>query len=108
MLKFWMSYTKNLLVSFLRCLQEYDAVRQFVETFPDLDPENIPRFPDCDSAGLYVTRRCDRTNSNECFCVLAETGEKLRGSDFGGSNSAFELDCDQCKSCCILKFSFQI
>ena len=93
-------YLKPVVAFCFRCLQEYESIRQYYAIFPDEDRETGPQFPNCDSEGRYVTRLCEQTRQNECFCIQPESGEKLVGSDFGGSNSPIQLNCDQCKFLC--------
>ena len=73
------------------------SVESFYRSFPNV--ENGPTYPECDARGMYVTKRCQPGSSTICWCVRPETGEKILGTDFGGSNSAFELNCEQGKFC---------
>ena len=69
-----------------------------VEKFYESSPKSKsgPSYPECTANGMYVKRQCNSATS-VCRCVQPENGKTLRGGTFGGGNSAFELDCDNCK-----------
>ena len=93
------------------CLLQYQSVQGFYEKFNQTGGTESLRYPNCDLNGLYVTKLCEVDDATSCWCIDAEEGKKRKGSDFGGLNSHFPLNCDKCNliliffiSICIMTF----